>query len=76
MGLGCHNPAIAKFLSFDLLAPEYPELTPYQFAGNTPIMATDLDGLEAIVVIWVAKLGIFWPCSISNSRMESRGWRA
>ncbi len=43
-----YNPAIGKFLSFDPLAPEYPELTPYQFASNTPIYAIDLDGLEAI----------------------------
>jgi len=25
---------------------KYPELSPYQFAGNTPIQAIDLDGLE------------------------------
>jgi hypothetical protein len=30
----------------DPLASKYPELTPFQFAGNTPIWATDLDGLE------------------------------
>lgn len=30
----------------DPLAPEYPELTPYQFASNTPIESIDLDGLE------------------------------
>lgn len=30
----------------DPLAPDYPELTPYQFASNTPIRAIDLDGLE------------------------------
>jgi hypothetical protein len=26
---------------------KYPDLTPYQFASNTPIQAIDLDGLEA-----------------------------
>ena len=31
----------------DPLTKDYPELTPYQFASNTPIWATDLDGLEA-----------------------------
>ncbi len=35
-----------KFLSEDPLTKKYPELTPYQFASNTPIMAIDLDGLE------------------------------
>ncbi len=31
----------------DPLTPQYPELTPYQFASNTPIQAIDLDGLES-----------------------------
>jgi len=34
------------FLSTDPLASSYPELTPYQFAGNSPIANSDLDGLE------------------------------
>lgn len=29
---------------------KYPELSPYQFASNTPIMAIDLDGLEARII--------------------------
>jgi hypothetical protein len=34
----------------DPIAAEYPELTAYQFASNTPIWAIDLDGLEARVM--------------------------
>ena len=34
----------------DPLTKSYPELTPYQFASNTPIQAIDLDGLEAFYV--------------------------
>lgn len=34
-------------MSVDPLTGSYPELTPYQFASNTPIWAIDLDGLEA-----------------------------
>ena len=41
-----YNPGIGKFLSVDPLAPDYPFYTPYQFAGNKPVRATDLDGLE------------------------------
>lgn len=41
-----YNPSIAKFLSVDPLAPEYPWYSPYHFAGNTPIRAIDVDGLE------------------------------
>ena len=50
-GFRLYNPAIAKFLSVDPLSPSYPELTPYQFASNTPIDAIDLDGLEAWKVV-------------------------
>ena len=46
-GARIYNPAIAKFLSVDPLTKDYPELTPCQFASNTPIQAIDLDGLEA-----------------------------
>lgn len=45
-GFRIYNPAIAKFLSVDPLTKSYPWYTPYQFAGNTPIQAMDLDGLE------------------------------
>jgi len=38
-----------RFLSIDPLAYQYPALSTYQFAGNNPIVATDLDGLEADV---------------------------
>lgn len=45
-GFRIYNPSIGKFLSVDPLSPDYPWYTPYQFAGNTPIQAKDLDGLE------------------------------
>lgn len=48
-GFRIYNPSIAKFLSVDPLTKSYPELTPYQFANNTPIWAVDLDGLEGLV---------------------------
>jgi hypothetical protein len=42
-----YNPSLGKFLSVDPLAAKYPFQTPYAFAENTPIWATDLDGGEA-----------------------------
>lgn len=45
-GFRIYNPGIGKFLSVDPLAKSYPWYTPYQFAGNTPIWAIDIDGLE------------------------------
>ena len=41
-----YNPRIGKFLSVDPLCDKYPWYTPYQFAGNKPIWAIDLDELE------------------------------
>ncbi len=46
-GLRVYNPMLGKFLSVDPLFKDYPELTTYQFASNTPIWAIDLDGAEA-----------------------------
>lgn len=45
-GFRIYNPIIGRFLSVDPLTKSYPWYTPYQFAGNTPIWANDLDGLE------------------------------
>jgi len=49
-GFRIYDPRVARFLSVDPLAPDYPWYTPYQFAGNTPIQAIDLDGLEPFFV--------------------------
>jgi RHS repeat-associated protein len=46
-GFRIYNPRIAKFLSIDPLTTKFSELTPYQFASNTPLWAVDIDGLEA-----------------------------
>jgi RHS repeat-associated protein len=45
-GMRIYDPRVGRFLSVDPLIKQYPELTPYQFASNTPIQAIDLDGLE------------------------------
>jgi|GEM_PF-2209546 len=45
-GFRIYNSQIARFLSVDPLTNNFPWFTPYQFAGNTPIWATDVDGLE------------------------------
>jgi RHS repeat-associated protein len=48
-GFRIYNPRIARFLSVDPLTKSYPWYTPYQFAGNKPIWAIDLDGLEELI---------------------------
>jgi RHS repeat-associated protein len=49
-GMRWYLPNIARFPSVDPITKKYPELTPYQFASNTPIMAIDLDGLEHLII--------------------------
>jgi RHS repeat-associated protein len=45
-GFRLYTPRESRFIGVDPITAQYPELTPYQFASNTPIQAVDLDGLE------------------------------
>tara|TARA_R110001592_G_scaffold178589_2_gene419720 strand:- start:568 stop:1635 length:1068 start_codon:yes stop_codon:yes gene_type:complete len=47
-GFRIYDSRLGKFLSVDPLSQNFPWWTPYQFAGNTPIQAIDLDGLEIL----------------------------
>jgi RHS repeat-associated protein len=47
-GFRIYNPSLGKFLSVDPIAHKFAFYTPYQFAGNKPIVAIDLDGLEDV----------------------------
>ena len=69
-GFRIYNPAIAKFLSVDPLTKSYPELTPYQFASNTPIQAIDLDGLEAFFVHGTTGGPEAWETKLSKATRE------
>lgn len=42
---------LGRFLFIDPLSKSYPWYTPYQFAGNTPIQAKDLESAEPDFVI-------------------------
>ncbi len=48
-GFRAYNPGIGRFFSVDPLAEKYPWYSTYQFAGNKPTWATDLDGQEELV---------------------------
>jgi len=41
-----YDPRLGRFYSLDPLQAKFPYYSPYQFAGNTPIQAIDLDGAE------------------------------
>jgi hypothetical protein len=52
---------VGRFLSIDPLTPKYPQLSPFQYASNSPIANKDLDGLEKI----------FFMAGAGN---DSQGW--
>jgi RHS repeat-associated protein len=51
-----HDTRLGRFLSNDPLSKDYPMLTPYQFASNTPIQAIELEGLEGLIIIDIVNL--------------------
>ena len=74
-GMRIYDGRLGRFLSSDPLFKDYPFYTPYQFAGNTPIRAFDLDGLEitfsdvwhnrASIVDWINDPGT-WTTGAKN----------
>ncbi|RAJ05425.1 RHS repeat-associated protein [Chitinophaga skermanii] len=49
-GMRIYDPRLGRFLNVDPLRKNYPMLSSYQFASNTPIQAIDLDGAEAFFI--------------------------
>ena len=45
-GMRVYDPRVGRFLSVDPFSRKFAYYSPYQFAGNTPIQAIDLDGAE------------------------------
>jgi RHS repeat-associated protein len=70
-GFRIYDYRLGRFLSVDPITKNFPELTPYQFASNTPLMAVDMDGLEAWYresgdVLRSELIGKKYPISIIN----------
>ena len=65
-----------RFLSVDPLTRSFPFYTPYQFAGNKPIAAIDLDGLEEYYSTQGKRLGKYGKSTevriINNAEIASR----
>ncbi len=49
-GMRIYDGRLGKFLSVDPLSNEFPFYSPYQFAGNKPVWAMDLDGAEEFIL--------------------------
>jgi RHS repeat-associated protein len=50
-GMRIYDTRLGKFLSVDPINYKFPYYTPYSFAGNKPIAAIDIDGLEEFFMI-------------------------
>ena len=48
-GFRMYDPRIGRFFSVDPLSKHFPWWSPYAFAGNMPIVAIDMDGLEVVI---------------------------
>jgi len=48
-----YDAQIGRFPQLDPLTDDYPELTPYQYAGDEPIANVDVDGLEPLPTVTV-----------------------
>ncbi|HTA81721.1 MAG TPA: kelch repeat-containing protein [Bacteroidia bacterium] len=47
-GMRFYDPRLGRFFSIDPLASKFPYYSPYMYASDKPIEATDMDGLEAV----------------------------
>ncbi len=69
-GFRIYDSRVARFLSVDPLARKFSELTPYQYASNSPIANIDLDGLEANLSIFAKEGGAPPELNSFNARAE------
>lgn len=76
-GFRIYDPRIGRFLSVDPLTQKFPFYTPYQFSGNKPIWALDLDGQEDVyytVNIVINGLGQAKLRSITEDETKAVHW--
>ncbi|WP_225860265.1 DUF5615 family PIN-like protein [Chitinophaga sp. MD30] len=77
-GMRVYDPRVGKFLSIDPLTQQYPELTPYQFASNTPIWAIDIDGAEGGIPVSyssiIPEIKEWWNASSKTGSDLAHGW--
>ena len=55
-GARLYDPRVGRWLSIDPLAMKYPDLSPYNFVANSPILFVDTDG-EVIIINYLDKNG-------------------
>jgi len=76
-GARIYDSRLGRWLAVDPLTKSYPWYTPYQFAGNKPIIAIDLDGLEELLVVrWYDDkkyVGLTYHYITSEQRIYNQG---
>jgi len=65
-GMRISDTRLGKFLSVDPITKSYPQLTPYQFASNSPISGRDLDGLEFVLSIYDPNVASKFNCAVND----------
>ncbi len=68
-GMRINDLRLGRFLSTDPLTGKYPWYTPYQFAGNSPIVNIDLDGLERVNISLFQALS-----SLGRPKLQKSEW--
>lgn len=60
LGMRDYDPKVARLFCIDPLTSEYSELTPYQFAENSPIQNVDFLGLQGVpfLDVWHGKANL------------------
>lgn len=71
-GFRIYDPRIGKFLSVDPLSGQYAFYSPYHFAGNKPIWAVDVDGLEPVETSTSEKPKLLGGVFVSSSPKKQR----
>ena len=55
-GARWYDPAIGRFPSVDPIISEFPYLTPYNYASNSPVTNIDLWGLQGVMAVFYQKV--------------------
>lgn len=73
-GMRVYDPRTARFLSEDPITKNFPSLSPFQFASNSPMRCIDLDGSESNSVTWFNLwIGDIWRDLSSGKRWSEAG---
>jgi len=71
-GARFYDPALGRFLCSDPIADEFPWVSPYNYAENSPISNIDLYGLQAVAIIYGVAVGVEELVALTTSYILAR----